>query len=175
MKELEKLKKKLKRAKWLYKHLNKVILGVGIPATVMGQCIAPFAPIVGVGFMLMALLMYAICGIIWLNRYQDSEYVNLLEKEIYYAEHASEHQIYLLDSAIVQQKNYLQRIVSERYQCRVSRDSWQIDKLTEEESRVSSLITDLIQIKRVTERVYREQQTQKAKEETNIDLKDMGI
>lgn len=175
MKEVEKLKNKLKRAKWLNKHLNKVILGVGIPATVIGQIFAPIVPLVGLIFTFIAFATYISLGLIWLNKYQDLEYVHLLEKELYYAEHANEQQVHILTSAITQQRNYLKQIAEKRSKCKTFKDSKQIEQLSKEESRVTSLISDLVKIKAVTQKVCMEKQTEIEENTANQEVKNLEI
>ena len=140
MKEVERLDKKIKRTKWMIKHFNKIILGVGIPSTLLGQFLIPFFPLLGLGFTLVAFFMYTVCGLIYLNKYQDDEHLILLEKQRYYAKTADVETIKMLERTI---ENYRKN-----------------PTMVKDEATTSSLIRDLIEIKKSANRAVLEKQNE---------------
>jgi len=142
MKEVEKLDKKIKRTKWLNKHFNKIILGVGLPSTFLGQFLLPFSPLLGLCFTLISFFTYSICGLIYLYKYQDDEYLILLEKQRHYAKTADAETIKMLERTI---ENYKKN-----------------PTMVKDEPTTRSLINDLIQIKKAANRALIEKQNEQS-------------
>ena len=100
MRTIEKRKKKLKRWKWLNKHLGTIILTIYFPLLIANYILLTFVPFLAVGLLCTAFLSVVIGGCIKLG-YADDENVRVtLEQEINAMETANESELEVLDRTI---------------------------------------------------------------------------
>ena len=122
MKEVEKLKKKLKRTKWLHENMNKVILGMYLPFAILNALLLPFLPWVAMGCMCVGCLSVVILGPIYLWRYYDSEYLHLIERRLAAAETANEENVEILSKSINKYKENPTAYIDKHHTKRLVRD-----------------------------------------------------
>jgi len=137
MKEIDKLKCKIKRTKWLVANLNKVILGIYTPLMLLNMIFLPIFPIFAIACMGVGFLSTAVLGYIYLLRYDDTEYLHLLEKQLTAAETVDAEKLDVLTKSL------------EKYK---SNEMMVKDKQT-----TKRLIKDLIKIKASAEKALNEQ------------------
>lgn len=147
MKEVEKLKKKLKRTKWLHENMNKMILGMYLPFAILNALLLPFLPWVAMGCMCVGCLSVVILGPIYLWRYYDSEYLHLIARRLAAAETANEENVEILSKSIEKYKDNPTMFIDKKH--------------------TKSLIKDLIKVKSSAQKALKEQ-----KQEEMIELQD---
>ena len=140
MKEVEKLRKKLKRTKWLTNNLNKVILGAYLPLVVLDMILLPIFPWVAVSCLSLAFVIIATLGPIYMWKYYDTEYLHFVERELTSAEEITEEKLETLSRTI------------EKYKANPG--------IVTDEKTTKSLIKELIKIKASSARALAEKQAE---------------
>ena len=100
MKEVEKLKRKLKRTKWCYNYLNKVILAIVVPLIIMNWVLLPIFPWVAVGCLSVAVLTMMTLGFVFNEKYYDKEYLHFVERQLTAAETIDQEKLDVLTRTI---------------------------------------------------------------------------
>lgn len=100
MKELDKCKNKLKRWKWLNKHIGNLVLSIYLPTITLYFILTFFSPIIGLPFLLISFLTATIGGITKLWYADEEKYKVLYEQQIKAMETATKEKAEILEKRI---------------------------------------------------------------------------
>ena len=100
MKQIDKVKKKLKRWEWLNKHLGNTILAVYLPLITLYILFSPINFIVSFVCLCLSFLTLTIGGLFYFSYAEDTNFKILYEKQIAAMESVTEEKLNVLSKSI---------------------------------------------------------------------------
>lgn len=137
MKEVERLKLKLKRTKWLHENMNKLILGIYTPLAIFDAIFFPIFPWLATTMLAIGCSIMFVLGPIYFLRYEDTEYLHLVERQLAAAETVNEEKLEVLSRTIDKYKDN--------------------PTIVKDKKTTKSLIKDLIKIKASAQKALEDQ------------------